>query len=147
MEDNIDLQQDLLAEKDLDLDKCLRIGHIERNSKRSQNTRNTTSLQAVDKLSAYKRGLKRIKIQMEQWSELSNKSSDLPSKAKLTKAVGVAATGASVFCAGINIMRRMGVEEQQLCPTTTIIRVAKQIKLDVLHRHVVGHPERQIIQA
>lgn len=86
-------------------------------------------------------------LQLEQWSELSNKSSDLPSKAKLTKAVGVAATGASVFCAGINIMRRMGVEEQQLCPTTTIIRVAKQIKLDVLHRHVVGHPERQIIQA
>ena len=73
-------------------------------------------------------------LQLEQRSELSNKSSDLPSKAKLTKAVGVAATGASVPCAGINIMRRMGVEEKQLCPTTTIIRVAKQIKLNVLCR-------------
>ena len=49
-------------------------------------------------------------------------------------------------------MRRMGVEEKQLCPTTTIIRVANQIKLNVLGMvpvtvQVVGHPERQTIQA
>ena len=76
----------------------------------------------------------------------------LPDKAKYIKAVGVADTGTSVLCAGKSIMRRMGVEEKQLCPTTNIIRVANQIKLNVLGMvpvtvQVVGHPERQTIQA
>ena len=53
-------------------------------------------------------------------------------KAKSTKMVGVADTGASVLCARKNIMRQMGVEEMQLCLTTTVIRVANQIKLNVL---------------
>ena len=68
------------------------------------------------------------------------------------KALGIADTGASVLSAGKSIMRRMGIEEKQLCPTTTIIRVANQIKLNVLGMvpvtvQVVGHPERQTIQA
>ena len=76
----------------------------------------------------------------------------LPDKAKYIKAVGVADTGTSVLCAGKSIMRRIGVEEKQLCPTTNIIRVANQIKLNVLGMvpvtvQVVGHPERQTIQA
>ena len=93
-----------------------------------------------------------IKPQLEQWAKLPNNPSHLPEKAKYTKAVGVADTGASVLCAGKSIMRRMGIEEKQLCPTTTIIRVANQIKLNVLGMvpvtvQVVGHPERQTIQA
>ena len=93
-----------------------------------------------------------IKPHLEQWSKLSTSASHIPDKAKYAKAVGVADTGASVLCAGKNIMRRMGVEEKQLCPTTTIIRVANQIKLNVLGMvpvtvQVVGHPERQTIQA
>ena len=93
-----------------------------------------------------------IKPQLEQWSKLSSNPSHLPSRPKITKAVGVADTGASVLCAGTSIMRRMGVEEKQLCPTTTIIRVANQIKLKVLGMvpvtvQVVGHPEKQTIQA
>ena len=42
-------------------------------------------------------------------------------------------------------MSRVGVEEKQVCPTTTIIRVADQIKLNVLSMvpvtvQVVGLP-------
>ena len=58
-----DLQQDLLAEQDLDLDKCLRMATARETAKRSQSTMNTDiPTQAVDKLSAYKEDLKRIKI-------------------------------------------------------------------------------------
>ena len=56
-----DLQQDLLAEQDLDLDKCLRIATARETAKRSQDTINTPT-QAVDKLSAYKEDLKKIRI-------------------------------------------------------------------------------------
>ena len=48
-----DLQQDLFAKQDLDLDKCLRIATAGENYKISQDTINTPT-QAVDKLSAYK---------------------------------------------------------------------------------------------
>ena len=93
-----------------------------------------------------------IKPQLEHWAKLTSNTSQLPDKAKYIKAVGVADTGTSVLCAGKSIMRRMGVEEKQLCPTTNIIRVANQIKLNVLGMvpvtvQVVGHPERQTIQA
>ena len=93
-----------------------------------------------------------MKKQLEHWAKLTSNTSQLPDKAKYVKAVGVADTGASDLCAGKSIMRRMGVEEKQLCPTTTIIRVANQIKLNVLGMlpvsvQVVGHPERQTIQA
>ena len=54
-----DLQQDLLAEQDLDLDKCLRIATARETAKRSQDTINTnTPTHAVDKISAYKEDLK-----------------------------------------------------------------------------------------
>ena len=56
-----DLQQDLLAEQDLDLDKCLRIATARETAKRSQDTINTTT-QAVDKISAYKEDMKKIQI-------------------------------------------------------------------------------------
>ena len=93
-----------------------------------------------------------IKPHLEQWSKLSSNPSHIPDKTKYVKAVGVADTGASVLCAGKSIMRRMGVEEKQLCPTNTIIRVANQIRLNVLGMvpvtvQVVGHSERQTIQA
>ena len=91
-----------------------------------------------------------MKKQLEHWAKLTSNTSQLPDKAKYIKAVGVADTGTSVLCAGKSIMRRMGVEEKQLCPTTNIIRVANQIKLNVLGMvpvtvQVVGHPERQTI--
>ena len=63
---------------------------------------------------------------------MSSHSSELPSKTKFTKAAGVADTGPSILCVGRNIMSRVGVEEKQVCPTTTIIRGADQIKLNVL---------------
>ena len=57
-----------------------------------------------------------IKPQLEQWSKLYSNPSELPSKTKFIKAVGVADTGASVLCAGKSIMRRMGIVEKQLVP-------------------------------
>ena len=56
-----ELQQDLLAEQDLSLEKCLRIATARETAKRSQETFNTTS-QAVEGISAYKEEQKRIKI-------------------------------------------------------------------------------------
>ena len=56
-----DLQQDLLAEQELDLDKCLKIATTRETAKRSQDTMNTTT-QAVDKISAYKEEIKKIQI-------------------------------------------------------------------------------------
>ena len=56
-----DLQQDLLAEQDLDLEKCLRIATARETAKRSQDTINTTT-QVVDKISTYKEELKKVKI-------------------------------------------------------------------------------------
>ena len=55
-----DLQQDLLAEQELDLDKCLRIATARETAKRSQDTMNIPT-QAVDKISTYKEDMK-IKI-------------------------------------------------------------------------------------
>ena len=56
-----ELQQDLLAEEDLSLDKCLRIATARETAKRSQETFNTSS-QAVEGISAYKQEQKKIKI-------------------------------------------------------------------------------------
>ena len=58
-----DLQQDLLAEQDLDLDKCLRMATARETVKRSQDTINTnTPTQVVDKISTYKEVKKRVTI-------------------------------------------------------------------------------------
>ena len=56
-----DLQIDLLAEQDLDLDKCLRMATARETAKRSQDTINTPA-QAVDKISAYKDDTSKIRI-------------------------------------------------------------------------------------
>ena len=56
-----DLQQDLLAEQDLDLHKCLRMATARETAKRSQDTINTPT-QAVDKISTYKVVKKRVTI-------------------------------------------------------------------------------------
>ena len=53
--------QDLLAEQDLDLVKCLSSASARETVKRSQDTINTPS-QALDKISAYKEDLRKIKI-------------------------------------------------------------------------------------
>ena len=268
-----DLQQDLLAEQDLDLEKALRIATARETAKRSQCTINTTS-QAVEGISAYKADLKRIRIprdcctgcgkkkhtdrstcpakdstcscgrtghfqhlcfnkgkprepkkpkikeqiekettdetghyisetcfnindevldmdipeeatinslvfeeatktwknkpcdessnqlhviikpQTHYWKSLHPHPNTIPAKnvTKATKSTGIADTGASVTCAGKNIMRRMGLEEKHLIPTTTIIRVASQAKLTVLGMipvsvQVAGYPSKHAIQA
>ena len=56
-----ELQQDLLAEEDLSLDKFLRIATARETAKRSQETFNTPN-QAVEGISAYKEEQKKIKI-------------------------------------------------------------------------------------
>ena len=56
-----ELQQDLLAEQDLSLEKCLRIATARETAKRSQETFNTTT-QAVEGISAYKEEQKRIRV-------------------------------------------------------------------------------------
>ena len=53
--------QDLLAEQDLDLVKCLSSASARETVKRSQDTINTPS-QALDKISAYKEDLRKKKI-------------------------------------------------------------------------------------
>ena len=56
-----DLQQDLLAEQELDLDKCFRIATARETAKRSQDTINTPT-QSVEGISAYKQEQKKITI-------------------------------------------------------------------------------------
>ena len=68
-----DLQQDLLAEQELDLDKCLRIATARETAKRSQDTMNIPT-QAVDKISAYKEDVKRIQIPKDCCIECGNKT-------------------------------------------------------------------------
>ena len=61
-------------------------------------------------------------------------------------------TGASVLCAGTNLMRQLGLEEINLIQTETVIRIASDEKLDVLvfitvTVQVVGHNEKTSTQA
>ena len=71
---------------------------------------------------------------------------------KKTQFAGVADTGASVLCEGINLMRQLGLEERNLIKTETVIRVASDKKLEVMcfmpvTVQVVGHKEKTSMQA
>jgi hypothetical protein len=71
---------------------------------------------------------------------------------KKTQSAGIADTGASVKCSGTNLMRQLGLEEKNLCKTTTVIRAANEAKLEVLcfipvYVQVVGHQNKKSIQA
>ena len=94
-----------------------------------------------------------IKPQLDQWEQLHPDPKSIPDKAraKQTKSTGIADTGASVLCAGISLMRQLGLAEKSLCPTKTIIRVANSEPLTVLGMipvtiTVVGHPDKQSVQ-
>jgi hypothetical protein len=71
---------------------------------------------------------------------------------KKTHSAGIADTGASVLCSGTNLMRRLGLEEKNLCKTDMVIRAANEAKLEVLgfipvSVRVVGHQTKKSIQA
>ena len=95
-----------------------------------------------------------IKPMLDQWAQLHDDQSCTPIKSKMkkTQAAGVADTGASVLCSGMNLMRQLGLEKRNLIKTKTIIRAANEEKLDLLGYipvtvQVVGHPNRNSIQA
>ena len=77
-----DLQQDLLAEPDLTLDKCVTIATARETAKRSQETFHTN--EKVDALSSYKKNLKKIGIPEENCGRCGMKphkaSEDCPAK-------------------------------------------------------------------
>ena len=133
-----ELQQDLLAEQDLSLEKCLRIATARETAKRSQETFNTTS-QAVEGISAYKEEQKRIKMPPDCCKYCGNKKhSDKNSCPAKDTVCTCGKTG----------------HYRHLCfsPTTTVIRVASKEKLTVLGFipvavQVVGHPDKQTVQA
>ena len=95
-----------------------------------------------------------IKTMLDLWAQLREEHACPPNKSKMrkTQAAGVADTGASVLCSGINLMRQLGLEERNLIKTSTIIRAANEEKLDVLGyipvtMKMVGHPIKDSIQA
>ena len=95
-----------------------------------------------------------IKPMLDQWAQLHEDPTCTPSKYKMkkTQAAGVADTGASVLCSGLNLMRHLGLEEKNLIKTSIIIMAANEEKMDVLGYipvtvKVVGHPNKESTQA
>jgi hypothetical protein len=95
-----------------------------------------------------------IKSMLEQWDKLHDDLSCTPTKSKMTKtqSAGIADTGESVLCSGTKGMRQLGLEERNLCKTTTVIKAANQAKLDVLgfipvSMQVVEHQNKKSVQA
>jgi hypothetical protein len=69
-------------------------------------------------------------------------------KMKKTQSAGIADTGASVLCAGTNLMRQLGLNISNLCPTLTVIRAANDEPLTMLGMvpvsvQVVGHLDKK----
>jgi hypothetical protein len=73
-----------------------------------------------------------IKPMQEQWDKLHDDPSCTPTRSKMkkTQSAGIADAGASVLCSGTNLMRQLGLEERNLCKTTTVIRTATEAKLE-----------------
>ena len=95
-----------------------------------------------------------IKPMLDQWAQLHEDPTCTPSKYKMkkTQAAGVADTGASVLCSGLNLMSHLGLEEKNLIKTSIIITAANEEKMDVLGYipvtvKVVGHPNKESTQA
>ena len=95
-----------------------------------------------------------IKPMLDQCAQLHEDQTCTPSKSKIkmTQAAGVADTGATVLCSGVNMMRQLGLQEKNLIKTSTIIMAANEEKLDVLGYipvtvKVVGHPNKLSTQA
>ena len=95
-----------------------------------------------------------IKPMLDQCAQLHDDQTCTPSKSRMkkTQAAGVADTGASVLCSGLNLMRQLGLQEKNLIKTGTIIMAANEEKLDVLGYipvtvEVVNHPNKESTQA
>lgn len=97
-----------------------------------------------------------MKVNADQWTKLQPDKAVIQSgvlrRSKQTMATGIADTGASVLCSGLSTLRALDMTESQLCPTSTVIRVANAEKLTVLGMlpvvvTVVGHPEVKTLQA
>jgi hypothetical protein len=91
-----------------------------------------------------------IKPMLEQWDKLHDVPSCTPTKSRIkkTQSAGTADTGAS----GTKLMRQLGLEERNLCKTTTVIRAANEAKLEVLgfitiSVQVVGHQNKKSVHA
>jgi hypothetical protein len=74
------------------------------------------------------------------------------SKMKKTQSADITDTGASDPCSGTNLMRQLGLEEKNLCKTTTVIKAANEAKLEVLgfipvSVQVVGYQNKKSVRA
>ena len=67
-----------------------------------------------------------LKPMLDQWSQLLNGPTCMPTKAKMKKthSAGIADTGASVLCSGTNLMSQLGLQEKNLIKTDTVIRAS-----------------------
>ena len=88
---------------------------------------------------------------MRHWPKLKKDSTQVPTKVSSTKFAGVADTGASVTCAGTNLLQKLNLRTENLCPADTVIRTANLTPLSLLGMlpatiQVVGHPERKSTQ-
>ena len=88
-----------------------------------------------------------IKPELKYWPELHSDHSKHPDKLRAVKEVGLAYTGASVTCAGPRLLQKLGLKPENLCPTSTVIRVASSDPLTMLRMipasvQIVGHPDR-----
>ena len=89
-----------------------------------------------------------IKPEGQYWIELHKDPAKHPTKLRAVKEVVLADTGASVMCAGLNLLQKVGMKVENLCPTKTVVRVASGTQLTILRMipatiQIVGHPDRR----
>ena len=95
-----------------------------------------------------------LKPMLDQWAQLHPNPACTPAKSKMkkTQSTGIADTGASMLCSGMNLMRQLGLDEHNLIPTKTLIRAANDAKLSVIGMvpvtvQVVGYQGKRSTQA
>ena len=95
-----------------------------------------------------------LKPMLDQWAQLHPNPACTPAKSKMkkTQSTGIADTGASMLCSGMNLMRQLGLDEHNLIPTKILIRAANDAKLSVIGMvpvtvQVVGYQGKRSTQA
>ena len=89
-----------------------------------------------------------IKPEVKYWAEFHSDTSKHPGKLRAVKTIGMADTGASVTCAGPGLLQKLGIKEDNLCPSQTIVRVASGTRLTILGMlpatiQIVGYHDRR----
>ena len=92
-----------------------------------------------------------VKPELKYWPELDVNSTNHPTTVSSSKTTGVADTGASVTCAGVGLLKKLGLKSENLCPTNIVIRTANRTPMSILGMfpatiQVVGCPERKSTQ-